>query len=158
MVAARVCAQVRAGGTGPGAPAVVHTPGTEYLCTFDMESCSGHGELYWSTLVTPRECDLPHLYKSGADFGRNFEYRLLCPAAAVWPCARSSPCSSTQGGSRRRRRSGHGRNWRSFLRYLVDTSLERRDIEEREHKAAWLSFVITSSRPRRATGPPSSTP
>ena len=46
MVAARVCVQVRAGGTGPGAPAVVHTPGTEYLCTFDMESYRGHGKLY----------------------------------------------------------------------------------------------------------------
>ena len=61
MVAARVCAQVRAGGTGPGAPAVVHTPGTEYLCTFDMESCSGHDKLYCSTLVTPHERNLPCL-------------------------------------------------------------------------------------------------
>ena len=60
-----MCAGLSVGDVGPGAPAVVHTHWTEYLCTFDMEPCSGHGELYCSTLLTPRECDLPHLYKSG---------------------------------------------------------------------------------------------
>ena len=50
---------------------VVHTPGTKHLCTFDMELCRGDGKLYYSRLVTPHECDLPRLYKSGSDFGRN---------------------------------------------------------------------------------------
>ena len=52
------------GDVGPGAPVVVHTHWTEYLCTFDMEPCRGHGKLYYNTLVTSFERNLSVLYQN----------------------------------------------------------------------------------------------
>ena len=52
-----MCAGPSVGDVGPGAPAVVHTHWTEYLCTFDMESCRGHDELSGNVLVHRTKCD-----------------------------------------------------------------------------------------------------
>ena len=55
-------------GASPGAPVVVHTLGTQCLCNFDIISHRGHGKLYYNTLVTPHERDLPCLCSIGTVF------------------------------------------------------------------------------------------
>ena len=45
------------GDAGLGAPVVVDTCWTEYLCTVDMESCRGHSELSSNTLLHRTKCD-----------------------------------------------------------------------------------------------------
>ena len=52
-----MCVGPSVGDEGLGAPVVVHTHWTEYLCTVDMESCRGHGELSSNTLVHRTKCD-----------------------------------------------------------------------------------------------------
>ena len=50
-----MCAGPSVGGAGPGAAAVVHTTGTNFLCTFEIVWCRGHGKLLYDTHLALHE-------------------------------------------------------------------------------------------------------